>query len=107
LRAFSGPPKKSALQPARYEAFTKGAKIGHLYDSDVFGLDTEFTDFLRNSLKINRMSFNSARTEMRQKRVTYNNTPFAKPEKRGLFRDVSFFKFREVPNVDSCPCPCS
>ena len=40
------------------------------------------------------MSLKSAPTGKRQKRVTYNNMPFAKPEKRGLFGDVSFFKFR-------------
>jgi len=95
LHVFSGHPKKPALQPARYEAFTKGAKIGHLCDSGVFGLDTKSDDFRRNSLKINRMALKSARTERRQKRVTYNNMPFAKPEKWGLFVDVSFFKIRE------------
>jgi hypothetical protein len=29
------------------------------------------------------MALKGARPERRQKRVTYNNTPFAKPEKRG------------------------
>jgi hypothetical protein len=78
---FFGIPKKSDLQPARHQAFTKGAKTGRLYDTSVFASATAFADFLRNSLKINRMALKSRPTERRQKRVTYNNTPFAKPEK--------------------------
>jgi hypothetical protein len=34
-------------------------------------------------LKINQMALKGVPTERRQKRVTYNNMPFAKPEKRG------------------------
>jgi hypothetical protein len=85
LRPFFGPPKTSTLQPARYEAFTKGAKAGHLYDTDAFTSGTAADHFLRNSLKINLIAFKSARPEGRQKRVTYNNMPFAKPEKRGFW----------------------
>jgi hypothetical protein len=84
LRHFFGAPKKSILQPARHQAFTKGSKTGHLYDTDAFASATAFNHFLRNLLRINRMALKSARPERRQKRVTYNNTPFAKPEKRGF-----------------------
>jgi hypothetical protein len=83
LRPFFGAPKKSILQPARHQAFTNGAKTGHLYDMDAFASATAFAHFLRNSLKIKRMALKSARHERRQKRVTYNNMPCAKPEKRG------------------------
>jgi hypothetical protein len=83
LRHFFGAPKKPILQPARYQAFTKGAKTGHLYDTSVFASGPASDDFLRNSLRINRMALKSARPERRQKRVTYNNMPCAKPAKRG------------------------
>jgi hypothetical protein len=84
LRPFSGLPKQSNLQPARYEAFTKGAKTGHLYDTDAFTSGTAADHFSRNLLRINQMALKSAQPEGRQKRVTYNNMPFAKPEKRGF-----------------------
>jgi hypothetical protein len=83
LRPFFGAPKKSILQPARHQAFTKGAKTGYLYDTDAFASATAFAHFLRNLLRINRIALKSAATGKRQKRVTYNNMPFAKPEKRG------------------------
>jgi hypothetical protein len=81
---FFGTPKKSALQPARHQAFTKCAKIGHLYDTDAFASATDSDDFIRNSLNINKMALKRARPERRQKRVTYNNMPLAKLEKRGF-----------------------
>jgi hypothetical protein len=96
LRPIFGAPKKSILQPARHQAFTKGAKAGHVYDTSVFASRPASDDFLRNSLKINSMALKSARPERRQKRVTYNNTPFAKPEKRRFWGDASFCKFREI-----------
>jgi hypothetical protein len=85
LRHFFGILKKSTSQPARHEAFTKGAKTGPLYDMSAFASGPASGHFLRNSLKINMMALKSAPTERCQKRVTYNNMPFAKPEKRGLF----------------------
>jgi hypothetical protein len=96
---FFRPTKKSALQPAQYEAFTNDAKTGHLYDTSVFASGPASDDFPRNSLRINRMALKSAQPERRQKRVTYNNMPCAKPEKRGLLGDVSFCQFREVTTV--------
>jgi hypothetical protein len=63
LRHFFGRPKKSALQPARHQAFTKGAKTGHLYDTDAFASATTFEHFLRNLLKINQMALKGAPTE--------------------------------------------
>jgi hypothetical protein len=50
--------------------------------------------FPRNLLKIKRIALKSARPEQRQNRVTYNNTPFAKLEKRG-FLTMSVFKIPE------------
>jgi hypothetical protein len=85
LRPFFAAPKKSILQPARHQAFTKCAKTGHLYDTDAFASATAFDHFLHNSLKINMMASKSAPSGKRQKRVTYNNMPCAKPEKRGFW----------------------
>src|SRR5665213_4153131 len=74
--------------------------MGHLYDTNAFASGPAFDRFLRNILSINKMALKIARPERRQKRVTYNNMPFAKPEKRGFLGDVSFCQFREVPTVD-------
>jgi hypothetical protein len=93
LRSFFVNPKKSALQHTRYEAFTKGAKTGRLSDSGVFGLDSEFAHFRRNSLKVSQMEFQSPRRQKRQNLVTYNNKPLAKPEKRWPFAWASFLMF--------------
>jgi hypothetical protein len=81
---FFGHPKKSGLQPARHEPFTKDTKTGHLYDTAVFRSRDPADDFPRNLLKRNRISAKSASPGHRQNRVTYNNMPFAKPEKRGF-----------------------
>jgi hypothetical protein len=90
LGLFFGPPKKSSLQPARYEAFTKGAKTGRLYDRRGFASDPASGHFLRNLLRVNLFGLKSARIKGRQNLVTYNNMAFAKREKRGLVGDVSF-----------------
>jgi hypothetical protein len=84
LYPFFGYLKNSTLQPARHQAFTRGAKTDHLYDTDAFASATAFDHFLRNLLRINQIALKSAQPERRQKRVTYNNMPFAKPEKRGF-----------------------
>jgi hypothetical protein len=97
LRPFFGIPKKSALQPIRHQAFTKGAKTGRLYDTSVFASGPASDDFLLNSLKINQMALKSARSERRQKRVTYNNMPFAKPEKRGFWAMPHFANSGRFP----------
>jgi hypothetical protein len=57
--------------------------MGALYDSSGFSFDIKSGYFHRNSLKVNMMSLKSAPAEKRQNLVTYNNMPFAKPEKRG------------------------
>jgi hypothetical protein len=94
LGRFLGPPKKSTLQPARHKAFTKDAKTRHLYDTHVFSTAISFDHFLRNLLKINKIALKKGQPDPRQNRVTYNNMPFAKPEKWGLLGEVSFFKIR-------------
>jgi hypothetical protein len=76
--------KRLATQPARHEPFTGHKKTGRLYDTDAFSSSTASADFLHNLFNINGMALKSARTERRQKRVTYNNMPCAKPEKRTL-----------------------
>jgi hypothetical protein len=85
LRPLFAHPKKSSLQAARYEAFTNDAKTGHLCDRGDFASSKASDRFPRNLLKINRLALKSAQTQGRQNRVTYNNMPCAKPEKRAFF----------------------
>jgi hypothetical protein len=77
------------VQPARHEAFTKDQKAGHLYDRGAFSSGAASARFMRNLLKINQMTWKTARTKRRQKRVTYNNMPCAKPEKRSIWRSAT------------------
>jgi hypothetical protein len=79
LERFLSHLKKSRLQPARYEAFTKGAKTGHLCDTVDFANRAANDDFLRNLLKINQIALKNALSGTCQNRVTYNNMPSTKP----------------------------
>jgi hypothetical protein len=101
LRLFFDTPKKSSLQPARYEAFTIDEKTRHLYDTGDFSTGAASDHFLRNLLNINRMAWKSGCTEQRQNRVTYNNMSFVKHEKRGAIGGGLISQVTD--NFKTCP----
>jgi hypothetical protein len=85
LTLFFSLPKKSRLQLARHELFTKEEKTSHLYDTGGFAFGGAMAHFQRNLLQINMIGEKIGRRGPGQNRVTYNNMLLAGAENRCFF----------------------